>query len=233
MRMKLSALGCLLAACALGCGGDDGDDSYLVDASGVFGGGGGPGLDAGMIPPLEAGTTLDAGNVIIDSGAAHDAGVAPLEASVTVDAAGLDATTSTDASGGGDGGGATDGGPRDGSSADGGGGDAGGATFTRVFALFQETCGTSCHGSTARGGLNMSTKAMAFTELTSPGNAEGTCMGSNRKRVVPFMPAMSLLIQKLEGTQNCGQRMPEGRAALSAAQIGEVRSWITAGAMNN
>jgi hypothetical protein len=232
MRMKLSAVGFLLAASALGCG-DEGDDGYRVDASGataVDGGGSGP--DAAVIPPVEAGTALDGGSPVVDAATPRDTGVAPLDASATPDAAGLDAATSADASGAGDGGGGTDGGPRDGGTAD-GGGDAGGTTFTRVFAIFQETCGTTCHGNTARGGLNMSTKSMAFTELTSPGNAEGTCMGNNRKRVVPLMPEMSLLIKKLEGTQDCGQRMPEGRAALSAAQIGEVRSWISAGAMNN
>ena len=81
----------------------------------------------------------------------------------------------------------------------------------------------------------MNAKSTAYDELVRIADAQGQqCMGGNRRRVVPSYPNESLLVQKLEGTQNCGSRMPAGDAgALSQALINEVRSWIAAGALYN
>ncbi|HEX6242116.1 MAG TPA: hypothetical protein VFZ61_14500, partial [Polyangiales bacterium] len=177
----------------------------------------------------EAGTSAEAGTTS-DAGASFDAGGAS-------DSGAMDATSGADAgsdasnpdAGTADSGGGTN----DAGNTDAGSTDAGAVTFTRVYALFQAPC-VGCHGASGRGGLNMANKNTAHMELTSPGNAEGpSCATGNRKRVVAGMPDMSLLIKKLEGTQDCGERMPEGRAPMTAAQIAEVRAWITAGAKND
>jgi hypothetical protein len=53
------------------------------------------------------------------------------------------------------------------------------------------------------------------------------------KRVVPGNPDMSLLVQKVEGTQMCGTIMPPNPPPLTAAQKMQIRTWIMNGAMND
>jgi hypothetical protein len=48
--------------------------------------------------------------------------------------------------------------------------------------------------------------------------------------VIPGDPDHSLLIQKLEGTQTVGQRMPRGGPFLDQSTIDVIRQWITNGA---
>ncbi|MFT3924623.1 MAG: hypothetical protein QM778_18935 [Myxococcales bacterium] len=109
------------------------------------------------------------------------------------------------------------------------------ATFTRVFEIFSQQC-RGCHRGGSQFSLDLGTKATAYDELIggpSKGAAEFiTCANQGYFRVVPGKPDESLLIQKLEGIQPCGDQMPPGKA-LSAAQLREVRSWIMAGALNN
>jgi hypothetical protein len=52
-------------------------------------------------------------------------------------------------------------------------------------------------------------------------------------RVVPSSSATSLLYNKVNGTQDCGVRMPKGGAALSAANIATIKDWIDQGALND
>jgi hypothetical protein len=52
-------------------------------------------------------------------------------------------------------------------------------------------------------------------------------------RVTPNDTANSYLIQKLEGTQAVGVRMPQGGLFLNQATIDMVKDWINAGAPNN
>lgn len=53
-------------------------------------------------------------------------------------------------------------------------------------------------------------------------------------RVLPNNPDDSYLVRKVEGGPDIvGGRMPLGRAPLSAEQIGMIRSWISAGAMQS
>jgi hypothetical protein len=79
------------------------------------------------------------------------------------------------------------------------------------------------------GGLNMNSKMMAFTNLV--GVDAQNCDGE--KRVIAGDADDSLIIQALEGTAECIDPMPRGRASLSAAEIATIREWIDDGAMNN
>jgi hypothetical protein len=49
-------------------------------------------------------------------------------------------------------------------------------------------------------------------------------------RVAPGNASNSYLIQKLEGTQTSGARMPFGGPFLDAATIAVIRQWIDSGA---
>ncbi len=104
------------------------------------------------------------------------------------------------------------------------------ATLAEVQAqIFTPTCAVAgCHtGSVPRGGLNLS-------DGQSFGNLVGVAAVGNPSavRVVVGNPDQSYLVQKLEGAAGIvGSQMPFGADPLSPAQIGLVRSWITAGAV--
>jgi hypothetical protein len=106
-------------------------------------------------------------------------------------------------------------------------------TFTRVYQILSGRC-APCHTTSTprQGGLDLSSKAIAYGELVGQG-AEGlTCRG--RTRVVAGDAERSLLIRKLRGTQDCGSRMPTSRAAaLPESLIDEIVDWIEAGAKND
>jgi cytochrome c len=86
---------------------------------------------------------------------------------------------------------------------------AGALTYNDTIGpLFKERC-SSCHGSGALGGLNLTTYATAMK-----GGKDGVV-------IVPGDPANSLLIKK-QSTQHFGQ--------LSASQLQLVTDWIKAGA---
>jgi polyvinyl alcohol dehydrogenase (cytochrome) len=96
-----------------------------------------------------------------------------------------------------------------------------------------------CHAS-EMGGLKMSNKSEAYAALVGV-EAMGANMGTSTTpncadldlvRVVPRDPDASLLVQKLEGTQPCGDRMPP-TAELSGAQVDQVRAWIASGALDD
>jgi len=53
---------------------------------------------------------------------------------------------------------------------------------------------------------------------------------SNLIRVVPGDPDASFLIQKLDGTQTLGERMPDGGPYLTTATVNVIRKWIQDGA---
>src|SRR2546425_8033626 len=53
---------------------------------------------------------------------------------------------------------------------------------------------------------------------------------SNLIRVVPGDPDASFLIQKLQGTQTLGNRMPDGGPYLTTATVNVIRQWIQDGA---
>jgi hypothetical protein len=112
-------------------------------------------------------------------------------------------------------------------------------TFTMVYTDIVSTACLPCHapGGTgaAAGGLNMSTQALAYTNLETSASG-ASCRGL--QLVVPGNAAMSLLVEKVESAEPpCGSRMPYGCAGaspcLSTSQIQEISDWINAGAKND
>ena len=77
-------------------------------------------------------------------------------------------------------------------------------------------------------GMNLSSANASFDALVNVQSLQVSL-----DRVEPGNPDMSYLVQKLEGTQAVGTRMPQGQAPLSQAMIDMVRQWITDGAQNN
>jgi hypothetical protein len=108
----------------------------------------------------------------------------------------------------------------------------GGATFTDVYAIIEMRCGgggSGCHVMGSSGGLNMQSKMMAFQNLVGVDSEE--C--NDEVRVIAGDADNSLLIQALEGSADCIDPMPRGRAPLPEADIATIREWIEAGAMND
>ena len=93
--------------------------------------------------------------------------------------------------------------------------------------IFTVTCAVSgCHGGPmAQQGLRL-----------DPGFSAGNLINvhspqdSNLIRVVPGDPDASFIIQKLDGTQTVGERMPAGGPFLTTAKINVIRQWIQDGA---
>ncbi len=93
--------------------------------------------------------------------------------------------------------------------------------------VFTVTCAVpGCHGGGgAQQGLRL-----------DPGFSAGNLIGvhspqnSNLIRVVPGDPDASFLIQKLDGTQTVGSRMPDGGPYLTTATVNVIRQWIQDGA---
>jgi hypothetical protein len=108
-------------------------------------------------------------------------------------------------------------------------------SFATVYSTaIMGTC-TECHkaGATAAGGLDMSTEATAFTNLTTgaPAGADKAC--TTTKYVVAGSAATSLLYQKVSGTglpATCGAKMPKGVANYPAADVTLIENWINGGA---
>jgi hypothetical protein len=109
------------------------------------------------------------------------------------------------------------------------------ASFTRVYEIFRSQC-RGCHAGASQFSLDLSTRALAYAELVAGPNHGAaefiTCSGQGRVRVVPGHPEQSLLIQKLEDQAPCGDQMPPGKQ-ISASMLREVRSWVTAGALDD
>jgi hypothetical protein len=104
-------------------------------------------------------------------------------------------------------------------------------TFTQVYAILRSKC-SPCHTQDDIANQDFSTQGKAYTQLVNHPAAGPACSGDKRVRVIPGKPDQSLIIQKLRGTQNCGSRMPFGRAPLPKATIDEIVAWIKAGARN-
>jgi hypothetical protein len=99
--------------------------------------------------------------------------------------------------------------------------------------IFSTTCAVSgCHlGASAPLGLDLSAGS-SFAKLVGVPSGQVPAL----KRVDPSKPDDSYLIAKIEGNAKMlagTQRMPFGRAALSAEQINAIRQWISAGAAND
>jgi hypothetical protein len=107
-------------------------------------------------------------------------------------------------------------------------------TFTNVYAIVISGTCNGCHGAVMPSGkLNMSTKAAAYASLVGVKAAGSGCGLSGETRVVANDHTTSLLWNKVNGTQDCGARMPFGGGALSQEKIDLVASWIDTGALDN
>lgn len=103
-----------------------------------------------------------------------------------------------------------------------------GPTLATIQAkVFSVNCAVSgCHGgSTVQQGLRLDAgfSAANLINVASPRDPKLI-------RVVPGNPDASFLIQKLQGTQTLGERMPLFGPYLPQATIDEVRLWIKNGA---
>lgn len=87
---------------------------------------------------------------------------------------------------------------------------------------------SSCHGATPAAGLDLRSE-----------NAHAALVGvastnePNRTRVIPGNAQDSYLVIKLEGRQQVGTQMPQGRSALDNIDLTNIRNWIDQGAANN
>ncbi len=108
------------------------------------------------------------------------------------------------------------------------------ATWTEVQGILATNCaGAACHTSGGiSGGLSdLDDFDAGHANLV---NAASTCsITSFATRVSPGDPANSFLMHKLDGTQDCGSRMPFGQAQLPAATRDAIRAWIQGGGLKN
>jgi polyvinyl alcohol dehydrogenase (cytochrome) len=112
---------------------------------------------------------------------------------------------------------------------------AGGTTFSAIYddILVASGCTTSaCHGTGARGRLDMSTRDGAYAELVGTVAEGGGCAPTGLFRVAPGDPDQSLLQLKVDRVPPCGGPMPPA-AALTADSVARIRAWIGAGAPND
>jgi hypothetical protein len=93
--------------------------------------------------------------------------------------------------------------------------------------VFSPIC-AGCHtggGASLPTSMNLTSSAASRAALVSVMSTETAF-----QRVLPGNANNSYLIQKLEGTQTSGARMPFGGPFLDTATIGVIRQWIDAGA---
>ena len=146
-------------------------------------------------------------------------------------------SSSSSSSSGGSSSGGVDGG---GSSSSGGDTEAGAqATFTQLYTTVLKTnCAMKCHAAAAKpdGGLDLSTQAIAFTNLVGKAATGMPCLGKGM-RVVAGNSAMSILYSKVSSaTPVCGVQMPKGckgAMCLTTMETDLIKAWIDSGAMNN
>lgn len=107
-------------------------------------------------------------------------------------------------------------------------------TWTEIQTVFATSCaGSVCHTGTGDQGAmsDLDMKAHAYSEML---DEDVDCSPSSfTKRVVPGNPAQSFLMAKLDGTQDCKDKMPLIGQPLSQEFRDGVRAWILAGAPNN
>jgi mono/diheme cytochrome c family protein len=107
------------------------------------------------------------------------------------------------------------------------------ATLTEIQEqVFTPLC-SGCHsGPTSTNlpsGMNLGSTAESFAALVSVASLQVPQLN----RVEAGDPDSSYLIDKLEGTQTVGSRMPQGGPFLDQETIDLIREWITNGAENN
>jgi hypothetical protein len=116
--------------------------------------------------------------------------------------------------------------------------DAGPPTFSNLYATIFPANGCTTHhaGGNEYGGLDMTTQAIAYTNLVgaksaTPSGESPACPG---ERVVPGSASMSLLYLKVsEAKPPCGLQMPLDQPPLTATELTLIMDWINDGAKNN
>jgi mono/diheme cytochrome c family protein len=107
-------------------------------------------------------------------------------------------------------------------------------TFTNVYANVVQGACSSCHVANHSTGLNLSTKAAAYTNLVDKASGTGgTTSCAGKVRVTPSAPAASLFWTKIDHSAGCGNPMPLAGNKLSADKIKLVADWINAGAKDD
>ncbi len=93
--------------------------------------------------------------------------------------------------------------------------------------VFTVTCAVpGCHGGAgAQQGLRLDPGFSAGNLINVPSPRD-----PNLIRVVPGDPDASFIVQKLQGTQTLGDRMPDGGPYLTTATVNVIRQWILDGA---
>jgi hypothetical protein len=95
--------------------------------------------------------------------------------------------------------------------------------------IFSNNCAVSgCHNSTAQAGLNLS-QGLALANIVNVASTQDP----SKMRILPADAANSYLVIKIEGNQTVGDRMPQGRSALSSVRIQNIKNWVDRGAKNN
>jgi uncharacterized protein (TIGR03118 family) len=108
----------------------------------------------------------------------------------------------------------------------------GAVTLTTLYTNYFGPICSHCHtgvGSSLPGVQNFSSKSATYTATVNVASIEEPSL----KRIKPNDPANSYLIQKLQGTQASGARMPFGGPYLTTTQINDFISWVNSGAPNN
>jgi hypothetical protein len=137
------------------------------------------------------------------------------------------------------------GGVSGGAGASGVGGASGGtATFAAVTALFATNC-VPCHNGMKHTDLRAAGLYARIVNASTLSTLTTNAMCTSQKLIVPNSPAMSLISNKVHGTNlgGCGARMPymcsttatmpapaSPPACLTTAQIATIDGWISAGA---
>ena len=108
-------------------------------------------------------------------------------------------------------------------------------SFKTVYStVIQGSCTSHHSGTNPSGGLDMSTEAKAFTNLTTGTSSATAEVGCNEHYVVSANAAKSLLYEKVVGPPTlptaCGVQMPKGEAALSSTDVALIEDWINDGA---
>jgi len=95
--------------------------------------------------------------------------------------------------------------------------------------IFTGNCALSgCHAAPGQHGLILSA-GQSYSLLVNVNSVEVPSL----MRVRPSLPDSSYLVNKIEGTQTVGVRMPATGTPLSSSDIQLIRNWITKGAQNN
>lgn len=105
------------------------------------------------------------------------------------------------------------------------------ATFARIQnEIFTPTCAQlGCHDPLGQQQQQVLSAGRAYASIVNKPSVEMPSL----MRILPGDPSNSYLYRKITGIGITGDRMPQGRPPLTAAQIKLIRDWILRGAPND